>query len=77
MRYELRSEPWEAWFAWRPVKTVGDKWYWLKNIYRKSGYDDWLDIGSWNWYFYADDFDVINEANLVEQIGKQLKELRK
>lgn len=57
---QLRNRPWEEWFAWRPVKTVGGKWYWWKTVYRKHA-NTYVDYDNWDWYFYADDFDILTE----------------
>lgn len=59
---QMRSRPWQKWFAWRPVKTVSDKWVWQKYIYRKHA-NDYSDYEDWTWYFYADDFDILKEPN--------------
>ena len=74
IQYEMRDRPWESWFAWRPVTTISGKRYWWTTVYRKSGYDDWLDEGSWKWYFYADDFDLLKEHTMVQQFTQQLHE---
>ena len=58
MRYELRSEPWQAWFAWRPVRTVSGRVVWWQTVYRKvaNTYSDDMDM---RWYFYGDEFDIL------------------
>lgn len=57
---QIKKRPWKPWFAWRPVKTVGDRWVWRKNIYRKIG-NDYTDHDDFTWYFYADEFDILKE----------------
>ena len=57
---EEKPEPWEKWFAWRPV-TVKGKRAWMKYVYRRRtntyvNYDDWAR------YEYGDIFDVLKEA---------------
>lgn len=74
IQYSIRKRPWKPWFAWRPVRTVGGRWYWGRTVYRKYGKDFWLDVGSWAFYFYADDFDILNESSLVEQFNRQLNQ---
>lgn len=53
-----KNRMWTLWFAWRPVKTVADKWVWRQWIYRSVG-NDYVDQEDWTWYFYADAFDVL------------------
>ena len=63
----IKNEPrkWTTWFAWRPVKTIGGRWIWLKRIYRTVG-NTYVDQDDWTWYYtwyyYGDDFDVLKDV---------------
>ena len=52
---------WQSWFAWRPVKTVSDRWVWWATIYRKIG-NDYVDHDDFTWYWYGDEFDILRDA---------------
>ncbi len=49
---------WKPWFAWRPVKTVGDQKVWLRAIYRRK-INTYVDMDDWSHYEYATLFDVL------------------
>lgn len=34
------NDPWDPWFAWKPVTTVSKKRVWLRMIYRRQRYWD-------------------------------------
>ena len=52
---------WHAWFAWRPVTTVGGQVVWWTTVYRCPG-NDYVDFDDWRWYHYADEFDLLRWA---------------
>ena len=57
-----RQKLWRPWFAWRPVRTVSDRWVWWEHIYRKVG-NDYVDEEDFTWYWYGDEFDVLKESH--------------
>ena len=57
---EKKLRNWRPWFAWRPVKTVSDRWVWWETIYRKVG-NDYVDEEDFTWYWYGDEFDILKE----------------
>jgi len=52
---------WQPWFAWRPVRTVSDQVLWWTIVYRTVG-NDYVDFDDWQWYHYADEFDLLRWA---------------
>jgi hypothetical protein len=52
---------WQAWWAWRPVRTLSNQVVWLTTIYRTPG-NDYVDHNDWRWYHYADEFDLLKWA---------------
>lgn len=53
---------WEAWYAWRPVKDIHDRWHWLRTVYRITG-NTYADQDDWRWYRYGTILDVLKYAN--------------
>ena len=54
---KLETNPWEEWFAWRPVKVRGTR-IWLKKIYRRK-HDAYVDNGRFTRHEYGTIFDVL------------------
>ena len=52
---------WQAWWAWRPVRTLSNQVVWFTTIYRTPG-NDYVDHDDWRWYHYADEFDLLRWA---------------
>lgn len=54
-----QSQPWESWFAWKPVKA-NNKWVWCRKIYRRRQYSRLLlfDEG-WEWTYTANIFEIL------------------
>ena len=53
-------EPWQEWFAWRPVKIHGRR-VWLKTVYRRC-IVSYVDMDDWARYEYGNIFDVIRDS---------------
>lgn len=52
--------PWEAWFAWHPVKDINNRWHWLSKVYRRS---NWAKSDTFNIHYdYGTAFDVIKDS---------------
>jgi hypothetical protein len=58
---KIEIEPWQLWFAWRPVKTVGGERIWFKKIYRRCIWRYGGDNGRWGQYEYGNIFDIIKQ----------------
>lgn len=54
---KITIEPWQPWFAWRPVK-IDNRYYWLKQIYRRRVIHH-IDSNDWNKYEYGNLFTVL------------------
>jgi hypothetical protein len=52
---------WQSWFAWRPVRTLSNRVVWWTTVYRTVG-NDYVDFDDWQWYHYADEFDLLRWA---------------
>ena len=50
-------EPWNIWFAWRPVKIHGRR-KWLTSVYRRC-IVCYQDMDKWHYYEYGTIFDVM------------------
>lgn len=56
------SPQWQAWFAWRPVRTINGSVIWWDKVYRTIG-NDYVDYDDWRWYHYGDLMDVLKDGN--------------
>jgi hypothetical protein len=56
---KIEIEPWQIWFAWRPVKTVTGEQIWFKKIYRRTTWHFGGDNGQWAKYEYGNLFDIL------------------
>lgn len=54
---KITIEPWQPWFAWRPVK-IDNRYYWLKQIYRRR-IIYFVESNDWNKYEYGTLFTVL------------------
>lgn len=54
MQFGEPSGPWHGWFAWFPVRTIDDRWTWLRRIYRRRFYTKpHLDGPQFRWWVYG------------------------
>ena len=58
---KVEIEPWQKWFAWRPVVLNGDR-VWLKTIYRRRIWNYGSDNGQWPTWQYGTIFDVLTHS---------------
>lgn len=54
------GNPWQQWFAWRPVRTVGGELVWWDTVYRQIG-NSYADMEDWTWYYYGTTFDILKD----------------
>jgi len=57
-QWKYRIDEWQAWWAWRPVRTLSNRVVWWTTVYRTVG-NDYVDFDDWQWYHYADEFDLL------------------
>lgn len=57
-----QRQPWEPWFAWKPVKASG-KWVWFKKIYRRKQFDKIILFDKGHWTYTADIFEVLKSID--------------
>lgn len=56
-----QREPWEEWFAWKPVKA-DNKWVWCKKVYRRRHFTTLLKITeNWQWVYTANVFEILKQ----------------
>jgi hypothetical protein len=51
--------PWQAWFAWYPVKVNSER-VWFKTVYRRC-INTYVDYDDWKRYEYGSILDVLAE----------------
>lgn len=57
-----KANPWQKWFAWKPVRDIhGERW-WLKTVYRRRELDTYANHVTGPGYEYGTIFDVLKEA---------------
>jgi hypothetical protein len=56
---------WEKWFAWFPVKLIGEgnRWRWLCTVYKRPMYRGYGDMRYLSVWFYGDLLDVLVYAD--------------
>jgi hypothetical protein len=61
LREPKNPNPWQPWFAWRPVKVDG-KWAWFERVYRRPIPKTYVTMDDWTQYEYGTLFDVLASA---------------
>lgn len=57
---KIEVMPWQAWFAWRPVKTINGERVWGKKIFRRQVVS-YVDMDDWMHYEYGNIFDILKK----------------
>ena len=57
---KIEVMPWQAWFAWRPVKTISGERIWGRKIFRRQVVS-YVDMDDWTHYEYANIFDILKK----------------
>lgn len=57
---KIEVMPWQAWFAWRPVKTISGERVWGKKIFRRQVVS-YVDMDDWAHYEYGNIFDILKK----------------
>jgi hypothetical protein len=57
---KIEIEPWQLWFAWRPVKTISGERIWFKKVYRRCCWH-YSDHNQWAKEEYANIFDILKK----------------
>lgn len=57
-----KPDPWEKWFAWKPVVDIhGERW-WMKTVYRRLGKATYANVITGPYYEYGTIFDVLKDT---------------